>query len=165
MEPFLPLAEFAFPGPLRDALVAAILDGSKTSTTSLALQYDGGGQNDGDGGGETLPRPGDRSILENFRERPLAVLEVTDIRLGPLGSVDLQHVRDEGEGHETLEQWRAAHEEFWHSSELRAVLGDPSFTVDDDTVVLMERFRVVELLPAAWGTRSATDGAEIARGR
>ena len=154
MESSLPHAEFAFPGPLRDALVAAILDGSKTSTTSLAPQYDvdgqhdGDGQNGGDGGGEPLPRPGDRSILVDSRERPLAVLEVTDIRLGPLGAVDLQHVRDEGEGHETFEQWREAHEEFWHSSELRAVLGDPSFTVDDDTVVLMERFRVVELLPA-----------------
>lgn len=30
----LPKAEFAFPGPLRDQLVAAILDGTKTSTTS-----------------------------------------------------------------------------------------------------------------------------------
>ncbi|WP_342022439.1 ASCH domain-containing protein [Arthrobacter citreus] len=154
----LPNAEFAFPGPLRDALVAAILAGSKTSTTSLALQYD-------DDGGEPLPRPGDRSILVDSGERPLAVLEVTEIRLGRLGTVDLQHVRDEGEGHETLEEWRAAHEEFWHSSELRGVLGDPSFTVDDDTVVLMERFRVVELLPAAETARTATDGAGSAQAR
>jgi hypothetical protein len=28
-------AEFVFPGPLRDRLVAAILDGSKTTTTGL----------------------------------------------------------------------------------------------------------------------------------
>ena len=33
----LPLAEFAFPGPLRDQLVAAILSGAKTTTTGLVL--------------------------------------------------------------------------------------------------------------------------------
>lgn len=137
MEPSLPNAEFAFPGPLRDALVAAILDGSKTSTTSLVLQYD-------DGGGEPLPRPGDRSILISSSEEPLAVLEVTGVRLVPLGAVDLQHAVDEGEGHTTLEEWRAAHEDFWHSGEFRSALGDPAFTVDDDTVVLLERLRVVK---------------------
>ena len=35
----LPTAEFGFPGPLRDRLVAAILDGSKTSTTGLLEEY------------------------------------------------------------------------------------------------------------------------------
>jgi uncharacterized protein YhfF len=31
----LPAFEFGFPGPLRDALVAAVLDGTKTATTAL----------------------------------------------------------------------------------------------------------------------------------
>ena len=31
----LSVGEFAFPGPLRDQLVAAILDGAKTTTTAL----------------------------------------------------------------------------------------------------------------------------------
>lgn len=35
----LPKAEFAFPGPLRDQLVAAILSGEKTSTTGLMAEY------------------------------------------------------------------------------------------------------------------------------
>ncbi|MCG7230043.1 ASCH domain-containing protein [Corynebacterium minutissimum] len=35
----LPRGEFAFPGPLRDALVTAILDGTKTTTTSLLVEY------------------------------------------------------------------------------------------------------------------------------
>lgn len=139
MDPNLPAAEFAFPGPLRDALVAAILDGTKTSTTSLVAQYD-------DSGSDPLPRTGDRSILVDSSQRPLAVLEVTEVRLGPLSAVDLQHVLDEGEGHRTFEQWRTAHEDFWHSPELRGALGDPSFTVADDTPVVMERFRLVELL-------------------
>jgi len=36
----LPKAEFAFPGPLRDQLVAAILTRAKTSTTGLAVDYE-----------------------------------------------------------------------------------------------------------------------------
>jgi len=36
----LPIVEFAFPGPLRDQLVAAILAGEKTTTTSLVADYD-----------------------------------------------------------------------------------------------------------------------------
>lgn len=35
----LPVEEYGFPGPLRDALVDAILDGRKTSTTSLVVWH------------------------------------------------------------------------------------------------------------------------------
>ena len=36
----LPVAEFAFPGPLRDQLVAAILAEEKTTTTGLVADYE-----------------------------------------------------------------------------------------------------------------------------
>jgi uncharacterized protein YhfF len=36
----LPRVEFAFPGPLRDQLVAAILSGAKTSTSALVIGYE-----------------------------------------------------------------------------------------------------------------------------
>ena len=36
----LPVAEFGFPGPLRDLHVAAILDGTKTTTTGLVADYE-----------------------------------------------------------------------------------------------------------------------------
>jgi hypothetical protein len=35
-----PPTEFAFPGPLRDQVVAAVLAGTKTSTSALALGYE-----------------------------------------------------------------------------------------------------------------------------
>ncbi|MDI3408611.1 ASCH domain-containing protein [Streptomyces cavernicola] len=127
----LPPLEFAFPGPLRDALVAAVLSGAKTSTTGLFLE------------GEELPRPGDRQALIDSAGRPVAVVETTGIRVIALGEVDLQHALDEGEGYATVAEWRSAHEEFWHSDGIRAALGDPGFTVDDATRVVAERFRVV----------------------
>lgn len=135
----LPRAEFAFPGPLRDQLVAAILDGCKTSTTSLAIEYER----------EQAPLPtvGDRSVLVDSNDRPVAVLEVTDLRVVRLADVDLPHVRDEGEGHPSVAHWRDCYERFWQSSQMRAELGDPDFTIDDTTHVVLERFQIVTRLP------------------
>ncbi|MCG5220220.1 ASCH domain-containing protein [Streptosporangium sp. KLBMP 9127] len=131
----MPKAEFAFPGPLRDRLVADILDGRKTATTSLAADYELEGK--------ALPEIGERSAVVDSADRPAALIEVTSVRVVPLGEVDTAHAVDEGAGHTTVAQWRAAHEEFWHGQEMRSALGDATFTVDDTTPVILERFRVV----------------------
>jgi uncharacterized protein YhfF len=133
----LPKAEFAFPGPLRDQLVNAILEGRKVATTGLLLGYEIDGM--------ALPTVGDRSVVVDSDDRPVAVIELTGVRTVPLVSVDLQHAIDEGEGCETLEGWRAAHERFWRSEEVLSELG-ADFRVDDQTLVVLERFRVVEVL-------------------
>ncbi|MFC8100348.1 ASCH domain-containing protein [Streptomyces sp. NPDC057363] len=139
----LPRAEFAFPGPLRDQLVAAILDGSKTSTTGLVVDYEHAG--------EALPEAGRREVVVDSQDRPVAVIEVTDVRVVPLGRVDLAHAVDEGEGHTTVAEWRAGHERFWHSEEMRTALNDPGFTVDDTTPAVLERFRLVTVVRPADG--------------
>jgi uncharacterized protein YhfF len=76
-------------------------------------------------------------------DRRVAVIETTGVRVIRLADVDLQHVLDEGEGDESVAEWRVGHEEFWHSAEVRAELGDPGYTVSDDTLVVAERFRLV----------------------
>lgn len=134
----LPKAEFAFPGPLRDRLVAAILDGSKTTTTGLLAEYEQDG--------EPLPSVGQRSIVVDSDDRPVAIIEVTGVRVVPLGEVDITHAVDEGEGCTTVEGWRADHEKFWHSEEMRRALGDTRFTVHDATPVALDRFRVAARL-------------------
>ncbi|MFK4071199.1 ASCH domain-containing protein [Streptomyces sp. NPDC029674] len=131
----LPRAEFAFPGPLRDQLVAAVLDGSKTSTTGLLIDYERDGA--------PMPVVGQRAAVVDSDGRPVAVIETTGVRVVPLGDVDLAHAVDEGEGYTTVAQWRSAHEEFWHSAGMRDALGDPGFTVDDTTPLVLERFRLV----------------------
>ncbi|WP_435232026.1 ASCH domain-containing protein [Streptomyces althioticus] len=137
----LPKAEFAFPGPLRDRLVAAVLDGSKTATTGLVAEYEHAG--------EPLPEAGDRSVLVDSEDRPVAVLEVTGVRVVPLVRVDTAHAVDEGEGYAGVAEWRAGHERFWGGAAMRAALGDPDFAVDDTTPVVLERFRVVADLRGA----------------
>lgn len=137
----LPTFEFAFPGPLRDTLVAAVLDGSKTSTTGLLIDYEHAG--------DPLPEVGQRSAVVDSAGRPVAVIELTGVRVVPLSQVDLAHAVDEGEGDTTVAGWRTNHEGFWHGAEIRAELGDPTFTVDDSTPVILQRFRLVaDLRPA-----------------
>jgi len=126
--------EFAFPGPLRDQLVAAVLDGSKTTTTSLLTEYERAG--------EPPPAPGRRHAVADSAGHLVAVLETTAVRVLRLGEVDLDHALGEGEGFTTVAEWRAGHEQFWHSPEMRAELGDPGFTVSDDTLVVAETFRL-----------------------
>ncbi|MFE3717219.1 ASCH domain-containing protein [Streptomyces cyaneofuscatus] len=140
MEPPEPLAPFllAFPGPLRDRLVAAVLSGEKVSTSGLLAEYELEG--------EELPPVGERSALIDSEGREVAVVELTEVRVLPLGEVDLQHALDEGEGYRSVAEWRAGHEAFWHGEEMREAMGDPSFTVDDGTMIVAERFRVVEVL-------------------
>lgn len=128
-------AEFAFPGPLRDQLVAAILGGAKTSTTGLVVDYEHEG--------EALPEVGERVVVIDSDERPVAVIETTEVRVVPLSEVDLAHVIDEGEGDRSIAEWRANHESFWHGEEMREALDDPEFTVDDATLAVLQRFRLV----------------------
>jgi uncharacterized protein YhfF len=131
----LSVGEFAFPGPLRDQLVAAILDGTKTTTTGLVDDYERDG--------EPMPRPGDREVVIDSAGDPVALIEVVAVRVVPVGDVDLAHALGEGEGYASVADWRAGHEAYWHSPEMRAYVGDPAFTVQDDTLAVAVAFRVV----------------------
>jgi uncharacterized protein YhfF len=149
----LSVGEFAFPGPLRDQLVAAILAGAKTTTSGLLIGY----EHDA----EPLPRPGDRWVVIDSSGEPVTLVEVIAVRVIRLADVDLAHAVGEGEGFGSVAEWRAGHEAFWHSDELRAELGDPAFTVNDDTQVVAEEFRLITDerldLPALLRQARATD--------
>ncbi|WP_307784440.1 ASCH domain-containing protein [Salinibacterium sp. SWN139] len=137
----LPVTEFGFPGALRDTLVAAIMEGEKTSTSSTLVEY--GVEN------EPLPVVGERYALVDSDEKRVAVLEITDVQQLRLADVPWEHARDEGEGYESVAQWRAGHESYWQSDDMRGFLDDPLFTVNDETIVVLERFVVVSRVAAA----------------
>jgi uncharacterized protein YhfF len=61
---------------------------------------------------EPLAQIGDRCALRGFDDEPVAVLETTEVRVLRAGDVDLAFALDEGEGFETVADWRRAHEEF-----------------------------------------------------
>ncbi|MFE7619060.1 ASCH domain-containing protein [Streptomyces sp. NPDC057496] len=137
MSETLPTSEYAFPGPVRDMLVAAILRGEKTTTTSLRQDYERER--------EALPKVGDRALVIDSAGSPVCIEEIVGVREVRLADVDLRHAIDEGEGFETVAQWREAHEAFWASPDYLESIGDPGFTVGDDTIVVLARFRVLPL--------------------
>ena len=130
----LPRDEFAFPGPERDCLVEAILEGRKTATTSLMAEF----IHDH----EPLPSSGRRTLLLNSDDQPVAVLRYASVSVTRLGLVTLQHVLNEGEDYQSLPEWREAHESFWTSENMRQALDDPDFNVDDQTLVVLETFYI-----------------------
>jgi uncharacterized protein YhfF len=134
----LPVAEFGFPGGLRDRLVAAILDGTKTSTTGLLEEYRREG--------EQVEVVGARELVVDSNGDGVAVIETTEVEVKRMGDVDLRFAIDEGEGFESVAEWHAAHVRFFTCPEMVALLGDPPVEIDDDTLVVCSRFRVVERL-------------------
>ena len=134
-EPPLSHAEFGFPGPLRDSLVASILSGTKTTTTSLLVEYAVEG--------DPLPAAGRRQAVIDSAGQPVAIIETVQVDQVRLDQVPLSHVIDEGEGHVSVAQWRVDHEQYWHGEEMRSYLTDPAFTVRDETAVILERFQLI----------------------
>jgi uncharacterized protein YhfF len=133
----LPKDEFAFPGPIRDALIAAIFAGAKTSTASLYRDF---AISD-----ETLPKAGDLSVVIDSDGNDVAILQYTDVTTTRFIDVDDLHAAAEGEGYTDAVGWRQVHEKFWTSPEYLAEYGE-EFTLDDDTPVVLERFKLIRRL-------------------
>ncbi|MGI8928891.1 MAG: ASCH domain-containing protein, partial [Candidatus Limnocylindrales bacterium] len=110
---------------LRQRLVDAVLRGDKIATAGLATDF-------APHTNDPLPQPGDRGSLLGYDDEPVA----TGIRVVPAGQVDLQFARDEGEGFESVAEWRAAHERLWSDH-----------SIIDETLIVCEHFRLVETLP------------------
>jgi len=101
--------------------VDAVLRGEKTATAGLAEE-------------EEPVQAGDRLTLLGYDDEPVGIVEVTEARVIPAGEIDVQFARDEGEGFESVDDWREAHERFF---------GSP---IDEDTPIVAVRFRLVERL-------------------
>jgi ribonuclease BN (tRNA processing enzyme)/uncharacterized protein YhfF len=118
-------------GPrVADELLAYITDGPKRATAGLVASY----EHDGD----ALPRVGSHWVACDGSGRPRVVLRTTELRVGPLASVDEQFAWDEGEGDRSLAYWLAEHRRFFGRECERIGL-----ELSDDLDVCFERFRVV----------------------
>lgn len=130
----LPTLELAFPGPERDSGVAAILSGQKTALTGLLEIFEHAR--------EPVPQTGQRFSVLDSEGRPAVTIELSDVRVVPIKDIDDDFARAEGRGYADVAQWRTAHEEFFQSEGVREFLGRTP-VIDDDTLVVAERFRVV----------------------
>jgi ribosomal protein L11 methyltransferase len=128
----LPVWEYATPGPLRERLCGLTLAGRKTATFDLVDE-------------ETVhAEPGTRYAMIGSDGSRLAVLEVTEVIPMRFADVPWDLANAEGESFVDVADWAVGHRRFWDSI---------GFPVDDDTLVQCERFRLIEVLPAAVGAR------------
>lgn len=121
------------PGPLRDRLVAAVLAGNKTATSALRAYYDDEGLG--------LPNVGDQRQLVDSEDKPVATIEVTDARIMRMGEADMDLAL--AEGFETVTDYRSRHEAFWAAKTIPEFKHTEPIALDDDTEVVVVRFRVV----------------------
>ena len=128
------ICEFGFPGALRDRLVGAVLDGSKTATTALRAEW--GAE------GEALPVPGDRETVIDSARRPVATIEIVRVEVIRLADVDDRLAVAEGESYATAAGWRAEHERFWRDEVIPAWPAGTPPSIDDDTGVVVQWFRL-----------------------
>ncbi|WP_329577161.1 ASCH domain-containing protein [Kitasatospora sp. NBC_01250] len=134
----LPPLELAFPGPERDSGVAAILSGHKTALTGLLALYRHAG--------EELPTAGQRLSVLDSANRPVATIELVDVRVVPMAEIDDAFALAEGRGYEDAAHWRAAHTEFFQSTGVSEYLGHTP-VIDDSTLVVAQQFRLVDPTP------------------
>jgi uncharacterized protein YhfF len=63
-----------------------------------------------------------------------------------MADVDLAHAIDEGEGYMTVAKWRSSHVGFWESDSMREYMGELFAQMTDDTELVVQRFRLIEVL-------------------
>jgi uncharacterized protein YhfF len=115
---------------LSEELLELVRHGPKRATAGSVAEYEAEGV--------PLPVVGDRSIACDADGRPRAALRTTDVRVGPLSSVDDAFAWDEGEGDRTRADWLRGHEAYF-----RRVLPGLGVEFHDDLPVVFERFDVV----------------------
>ena len=120
---------------MRDKLTALAIGGGKVVTSDLLANYEIEG--------EPVEQPGDISI-EDVRSIVIRLADMTD-----------EDAIDEGEGYADAAAFRVSHEDHWNAfiDEVRDGLGDPTYTITDDTPIVVERFRIAAVI--------GTDGSPI----
>src|ERR1700690_2829840 len=100
--------EIGSPGAMRQRLNGLILDGHKRATAGLLLEYV---KED-----EELETEGELLALFGDAFHRLAPVVVTEIATVPFIEVPWKFAQAEGEGDETLEEWREGHRRFWRAA-------------------------------------------------
>lgn len=97
--------EIGTPGPMRRRLNQLILDGHKRATAGLLLEYVREG--------EELEYEGELLALVDDETNRVATVVVIGVDTMPFIEVPWRFAEAEGEGDESLEEWREGHRRFW----------------------------------------------------
>jgi uncharacterized protein YhfF len=111
-------------------LAELVVAGIKRATAGLVRQFGPGG--------EPPPILDGHVVLLDGTGHPRAVWRTTEVRVGPLNSVDERFAWDEGEGERTREWWLSAHRRFFGRG-----ADAQGFQMHDEIETVFERFTVV----------------------
>ena len=130
-EPGEPADVFSFgdSAAMADELADLVLAGTKRATAGALVDYADEG---------SVPAVGDLAVVVRGDGSPVAVVQTTQVRVGPLTSVDDAFAWDEGEGDRTRAWWVEGHQAFFRR--WFAATGKPA---DEDPELVFERFPVV----------------------
>jgi len=125
--------ELAYPGPLRDQLLQAIMDGKKTATSTPLSEWKSK---------EALPQSGERPTLVNSDEQEVGVVEITKVEQYKLGEVPWAVADAEGEDFTDVADWRRAHEQFWLAGNYND--STANWQLSDDMMIVVEWFKLLK---------------------
>jgi uncharacterized protein YhfF len=114
---------------LANELAELVLRGAKRATTGALWAYEAEGKR--------LPQPGDLSIVTDWSNKPLCVIETQAVEIMPFRQVTAEFAAAEGEGDGSLRFWQQAHREFF-SRECESAGSEFSESME----VVCERFAV-----------------------
>ena len=128
--PFYEVFRFGATEASANTLAALVVSGIKTATSDLLWSVE---QDQ-----KLLVKVGDFSIVTDWDQRPVCLIQTTQVCLLPFKEVDAQFAYDYGEGERTLEWWNR---ELWHycQDECRRIRR----VATPDMPLVCERFRVV----------------------
>lgn len=119
--------EIGTPGEMRGHLNRLILSGAKRATAGLLVDYV---RED-----EPLEVAGDILALIDDESRAIAIVKVERVMTMRFASVPWEFAQAEGEGDESIEDWRDGHQAYWTSA------GE---VVDDETLVVLVWFQLMD---------------------
>ena len=111
---------------MRQRLNRLILDGEKRATAGLLLEYVR--EN------EELESEGELLALVDDESKRIATVVVTEIATVPFIEVPWKFAQAEGEGDESLDEWREGHRRFWR---------EDGEEIDDQTPIVLIWFELV----------------------
>jgi uncharacterized protein YhfF len=113
---------------MADQLGHLVVSGQKRASAGLRRDFDD----------TSFPKVGGHVVVLDGTGKPLCIFETTEVRTGPLSSVDDAFAWDEGEGDRTRTWWLKAHTEFF----TRQAISE-GFVFHPDIETVFERFKVV----------------------
>lgn len=113
---------------MADELADLVLHGPKRATAGLLRDFDH----------EPMPVLGGHVVFVGGDGTPRGIWRTTEVRIGPLDSVDDAFAWDEGEGDRTRDDWLDGHRRFFARQAERE-----GFAFSDDIETVFERFDLV----------------------